>query len=108
MRHLMSLGSIVHHLLISPLSELCISRVVIWILWVHLVLGGMTVELEGLLRMVLVERGVKLLLGVRWGPSSLLLLHGVWVGLLADLRGGSSVIVGGGRSLSGHCAVDSI
>ena len=41
-------------------------------------------DLEWWLVMILIERGVKLLLGVRRGPSSLLLLHGVWVGLLAD------------------------
>ena len=45
----MSLVSVVHHLLISPLGELCISWVVIRGLRVHLVLRRMAMELEGLL-----------------------------------------------------------
>ena len=108
MRNLMSLCGVVHHLLISPLSELRVSWVVVRILGVQLALGRVTMELVGLLMMVLIVRGVKLLLGM-WGcPSGLLLLYGVWVGRLPDLGGRGGMIVGGGRPLPGHSAVDNI
>ena len=108
MGHLMRLCGVVHHLLVGPLGELSVSWVVVLSLGVQLALGGVAVDLVGLLVMVLIERGVKLLLRMWRGPSGLLLLYGVWVGWLADLGGGGGMIVGGGRPLAGYGAVDNI
>lgn len=87
MGHLMRLVvRILHHLLISPLGgELRVGRIVVGVLVVHLALGRMAVHWVWLLVVVLVERGVILLLvGVRRGPSCLLLLDRVRVWLLGD------------------------
>ena len=82
----MSLVSVVHHLLISPLGgELRIRGVVVRALEVHLALRGVPMERVRLLVGVLVERGVVLLLvRVRRRPSCLLLLDWVRVWLLGD------------------------
>ena len=84
----MRLVCIVHHLLISPLGgELRVGLVVVRVLEVHLALGRMAVKRVGLLVGILVERGIVRLMLVLRGPSCLLLLHWIRVGLLSDWCG---------------------
>ena len=87
--HLMRLVvSILNHLLISPLgSQLRIGLIVVRILKMHLPWGRMAMHWEGLLVGILVERGIVRLMLVLRGPSCLLLLHWIRVGLLSDWCG---------------------
>ena len=81
MGHLMSLVSVEHHLLISPLSKLGIGGVVVGVLELVGRRMGTAVERVGLLMRILVESGVELLLlsGI---PTSLLLLDRIRIRLL--------------------------
>lgn len=109
--HLMRLVvRILDHLLISPLCrQLRISLLVVGILEMHLSLGRMAVHRVGLLVVILVERGVILLwVGMRRGPSSLLLLDRIRVGLLRCWRRRCSMIVGRRGPLAGNGVVDSV
>lgn len=101
--HLMTLlVSGKHHLLISPLGKLSTGWVKVRVLLVYLSLGGMSMEREGRLVGVLIERLVELLL-MRWSPTGLLLLYGVRVRLLlGDWRGRRGEIVWRRRSLAGN------
>lgn len=99
--HLMSVLRIVHHLLISPLLELGIGRIVVRVLGMDLSWRRVAVHDVRLLVRVLVEGRVKLLLRMWRGPPCLLLLYRVWIRLLLGHGGRRwGVIVGGGRALS--------
>lgn len=102
----MRLLSVVHHLLVRPLSELGVRGVVIG----HLTLlgvGRMAMHGVGLLVRILIERRVELLRRRR--PGRLLLLDGVRVWLL--LRHGrlcKRMVVGGRGALTGYRWVDGV
>ena len=105
--HLMRLLSVVHHLLVGPLSELCVGGVVIG----HLALLGMRgvgVHGIGLLMGILIEGGVELLGGrVPW--LLLLLLDGVGVWLLVCHGGrGMRMVVCGRGALTGSRGIDGV
>ena len=106
LRHLMRLLSVVHHLLVGPLSELGIGGVVVG----HLSLLGvsrMAVHGIRLLMGILIEGGVELLGGRR--PCRLLLLDGVGVRLLLGHGGwGERMVVRGRGALTGYGCVDGV
>ena len=102
----MRLLSVVHHLLVGPLSELGIGGVVVG----HLSLLGvsrMAVHGIRLLMGILIEGGVELLGGRR--PCRLLLLDGVGVRLLLGHGGwGERMVVRGRGALTGYGCVDGV
>lgn len=98
--------SVEHHLLVGPLSELGIGRVIIGDLAL-LRMSLVAVDGVGLLMGVLIEGRVELL-GWR-GPRGLLLLDGVGVWLLLGHGGlGERVLVCGRRALTGYRWIDGV